>query len=706
MNRQNRAPLSALIKHLCIALILLCSFQIHAVEMPLTSPLKKIFPTASHTDPADKDLAILPVYRLNQLEGYAFHTAELAPVRGYGGKPIDIMIGLDPKGRYTGFATIDHHEPIFLKGNGPSKLEQYMAQLIGAPASDRIYIRGDNQATLKGGENSVYIDGISSATVTTHAINKTITRAARAAARAKELAGYSSPTRYLPKTDLFESLSLQQLLDRGLVKHWPIYAPQIESAKQAKQLGYPSQPIAMNDQPPLTEFYLAYMSHPLVSKNLLSDSAFSRWNKEITGSTTTNSATANNDQYLLLLSRGQLPSDNLSSIFTIQQRGMNVVSNRADFSPYADQLKAPLGNVEHIELIKIPTVASYDPTARTNLIFSARPTTKLKESYQLPKQYFNKIQATAPQDSPLWHQLWQQRQFQIAILLLGLVLLTVLFVMQHSLASKSTLFHRIRWGYLAFTLGFIGFYAQGQLSIVNVLTLQHLFLDGTSLDLFLLDPITCILWCYVLVSLVIFGRGLYCGWLCPFGALQEFAGWLAKRLQIKPLQIKRPWHQRLQKLKYLLFGSIVIVSFYSLALAEQLAELEPFKTVTTLFFQREWSYVLYALVLLLVAMKIHKVYCRYVCPLGAGLAILGAIPIFNWLTRRAECGTPCQSCRRQCEIDAIAVTGDIDMKECIQCLECVVIYQDPKLCAIDVATVKKQRLYDKRQQQLLIAKAD
>jgi polyferredoxin len=89
-------------------------------------------------------------------------------------------------------------------------------------------------------------------------------------------------------------------------------------------------------------------------------------------------------------------------------------------------------------------------------------------------------------------------------------------------------------------------------------------------------------------------------------------------------------------------------------------------------------------------MKIHKVYCRYLCPLGAGLAILGRFPLFKWLRRRDECGSPCQLCKtKKCEIDAIKSTGEIDYGECIQCLECVVTIENPNICVIDKYKGKK-----------------
>jgi NosR/NirI family nitrous oxide reductase transcriptional regulator len=129
---------------------------------------------------------------------------------------------------------------------------------------------------------------------------------------------------------------------------------------------------------------------------------------------------------------------------------------------------------------------------------------------------------------------------------------------------------------------------------------------------------------------------------------------------------------------------LVGTSFYSLSLAEKLAEVEPFKTSLTLNFVRYWPFVLYAALLLLLSLKIHKFYCRYLCPLGAGLAIIGRFPLLKWLTRRKECGSPCQLCRnKKCDIDAINQDGSIDYGECIQCLECLVTIESPKLCVVN-----------------------
>jgi len=90
--------------------------------------------------------------------------------------------------------------------------------------------------------------------------------------------------------------------------------------------------------------------------------------------------------------------------------------------------------------------------------------------------------------------------------------------------------------------------------------------------------------------------------------------------------------------------------------------------------------VLWAGVLVLLSAFVYKSYCRYLCPLGAGMALLGRLRRLAWLPRRAECGQPCQRCRNDCSYQAIDRKGAIDYEECFQCLDCVAIYQSDQLC--------------------------
>jgi len=103
------------------------------------------------------------------------------------------------------------------------------------------------------------------------------------------------------------------------------------------------------------------------------------------------------------------------------------------------------------------------------------------------------------------------------------------------------------------------------------------------------------------------------------------------------------------------------------------------------------GFVLYAALLLVIGIFNHKFYCRYVCPLaGAGLAIPARIRLFDWLKRHKECGSPCQICANECEIQAIHPDGRINPNECHYCLDCQVTYWNDQKCPPMIQKRKKR----------------
>ncbi|HAB90857.1 MAG TPA: regulatory protein NosR, partial [Pseudomonas sp.] len=226
----------------------------------------------------------------------------------------------------------------------------------------------------------------------------------------------------------------------------------------------------------------------------------------------------------------------------------------------------------------------------------------------------------------------------------------------------------------------IGWYALGQLSIVNVLTFAHSIMHDFSWELFLSDPIIFILWGVTAAIVLLWGRGVFCGWLCPFGALQEIINEIARKIKIPQYDVPFALHERLWAIKYIILLVLFGISLESMSAAEQYAEIEPFKTAITLKFDRQWWFVLYAVILLVVNIFTRKVYCRYICPLGAALAIPTKLRLFDWLKRRKECGTPCQLCAVECEVQAIHPDGTINANECHHCLDCQVTYFNEDRC--------------------------
>ena len=177
------------------------------------------------------------------------------------------------------------------------------------------------------------------------------------------------------------------------------------------------------------------------------------------------------------------------------------------------------------------------------------------------------------------------------------------------------------------TLGFIGWYAQGQfLSIVTLLGVVkaarqnfNLWLSavrsGLAAHLGLRDRDSVCLGPWHVLRLAVSLRRV-ARLRGPVGPL----AWLA-RIYPNPRLGMVAGAVEILSPAVLVIGTVLDAS-----LAETLAEVEPFKTSITLGFDREWPFVAYAGLLLAAAMVMFKPYCRFLCPLGAALVCGRARP--------------------------------------------------------------------------------
>ena len=661
--------------------------------------IQELFPKATDIRDRLPDYPVYPVYQLQELIGYAYESRDISPLQGFAGKPVSMLIGLDSRGRFTGIRILNHHEPVFLHGLGEEPLFEFIDQYEGRSLTEQIIIDTSGSRSGKSPDgNVVHFDGVSKATVSVLIINDTVLSSALKVAR-KKLEGFTQAPATRAKTDLYQPLSWAQLIERGYIGHWRISSAAIEQKLGSPLVDYPeaSQP---DPGEPFAELFFGYINAPMVGRNLLGDEGFQRL-KEKTGP---------DAQILAVMSRGLYP--HLPDDFTpgsspdrlgLQQNSLSLDIRDINVFDQNIQINADgMPEFARTTLFRVGGNAGFNPGAEATLKLGVTlrknhlvaDSTELEIPMAFAQELFEAVEVTPrPEDNrqPVWIGLWKERWLTISLLVLSLTLLTVFFARQRTLSQYPKLVHRFRWGFLFFTLFFIGFYAQGQLSVVNIYTLFLAIWDGFSLNVFLMDPVLFILWTYTFISLFVWGRGLFCGWLCPFGALQEMAAWLGEKLKLRQVKVPEKWHRRLILLKYPILLVLVGTAFYSLELAEKLVEVEPFKTGITLIFVRYWPFVAYAVGLLVVGMFIHKFYCRYLCPLGAGLAVLGKLRLFSWLDRVELCGKPCQHCKNSCGINAIHKDGRIDYNECIQCLECVVILKDQSQCVDKVLEKKRQR---------------
>ena len=294
------------------------------------------------------------------------------------------------------------------------------------------------------------------------------------------------------------------------------------------------------------------------------------------------------------------------------------------------------------------------------------------------ERFFVRKEAVVPL-SPLQEAL-RGRAKDLIVLAALLIALIALLLRRLEALSAHPAFQPLRLTVLGVVVAFVGWWGQGQLSIVTPLATIQTTLAGGSFAFLLYDPFSLVIWGAAILGLILWGRGLFCGWLCPFGALQEFAAKLGSLLRIKPLDVPRAWDRPLRGLKYIVLAALIGVAIFAPIHIDKAAEVEPFKTAITTIFLREWYYVAYAVFWLLLSMVLFKGFCRYVCPLGALLAIGGVFRQKDWIARRTECGSPCQLCRVKCAYGAIEPTGEVNYSECFQCLDCVTIHESPSLC--------------------------
>lgn len=684
----------AIFKRVCLLIFIFVSFfhsTSHAKVGDVThipAQIESIFPTATRVGDAEPDLPVIPVYQLNELLGYVFETNDFTNFMGFAGEPINILIGLDPQGVIKGLQVLQHNEPIFVYGLGEPPFFDFVNQYKEHSIRERFIIDSDDRSSA----NSTYFDGVTKATVSVLVANDTIITSALKVARAK-LDGFVAPSNMIlkPLPDSMPLLSFDELLAQGFITHWQVPVAQILADKSLASEVISAIEVIEPVTGQFVDLYLAFLNIPIIGTNLLGDAEFARLQENLKPG----------EHALLVFSQGdysyvseEFIPQTVPSRLSLTQGGFPADIRDIDFySYYEPSFATRLPEYQDIHVLRLKSQSGFELSRDITLglgvnyqaSFFDTQQHVFTHTMQLPESLFMlNPDADVGEPIPLWMRIWQDRSIIIAITCLYLLGISILFIKQTALVKNQKLTHWIRGGSLLFILFFIGFYAQGQLSVVNIYTLLLSLYNGFKIEVFLLDPVIFILWVFVFISLFLVGRGLYCGWLCPFGALQELAGLLAKKLKIKQINIAPQYHKWGQTLKYIILIGLVLTAFVSLNVAEKLAEVEPFKTSITLHFVRTWPFVVYALLLLALSMKIHKVYCRYLCPLGAGLGLVGRFPLFKLLRRRQECGTPCQLCKtKKCDIDAINKDGSIDYGECIQCLECVVTIENPSLCVID-----------------------
>ena len=659
--------------------------------------LSPFFPSPFYVGEKDAELPVWVIFKEGPVPtpvGYAFESIDFAQIPGFAGTPMNLLVAIDTDGQLMSVRVLSQHEPVFVGGLGEEPLNVFLMQYKGKSLLQNITV--SSRLNRSGGVSAdeVVLDGVSKATASVRIINQTVISTALQVARAKLGFAHGRDPNDVARVrhDLLDKKSWQELVDEGLVVHRRIYNRDVQALFAGTPLEDADEVALASPDEVFIDLYVALVSVPSIGRSLFDDKAMEEITRYL----------AKDDHALLVMSAGR---DSFIDAEFVRGAAPRMLSLTQDKLPMEMRdldvdVASILPGAPKVSAIKVFQVASHaglDPSLPWQLslhvlrqkgfIYPEQAVRDVVAAYELPERFT--IRPVIEKKLEGWQAVWVDRAWELYVLVLALAILTGALFLQKRLFVPGRRLVIFRYAFLTFTLGFLGWYAQAQLSIVNVTALVQSLKAGRSLAFFLYDPLTVILWGFVLISLVLWGRGTFCGWLCPFGALQEFVSVVARRLGAFQLRVSSTWNERLRMLKYLAFVAILLAAYTSTGVTDWMVEVEPFKTAITVVFSRSWPYVGYAVGLLLIGAFIYKFFCRYLCPLAAGLEVLGLMRRFDWITRRPECGSSCQYCRSVCDYDAITTDGRIDYRECFQCLDCVSIYHDPERCVAEIALRKK-----------------
>lgn len=639
------------------------------------APCKEVFPKADSFSERKGRPSYVEAYHdehgKQQLLGYVFLSTDIVDIPAYSGKPVVTLIGMDARGKIVGIRILKHSEPILLVGIPESQLTRFIQQFLGKHAWDKVEI---GKARAEGGY--IGIDAISGATVTVIAENQVVMRSAYEVARQVGII-QAKPRPQAVFTPATGKRNWNTLLEEGSIRRLTVSTADVGSEGNGR---------------PYLDAYFGYLNAPDIGRSILGDRVYERLMADLKP----------NEHAIFIVANG-IASFKGSGFVRGGIYDRIQVSQEMDSFTFRD---TDYRNLYGIEAAGAPSYeesgifivrsASFSAAYPWSLVFlgnkvdkqtGAKTFANFDREYWLDARYLEGGRPTVVKPDPTWLRVWKAKKVEIALFVLLLGATATVYALRDKLVRRATRKDK-RWvdvpKYLIWTcsVGFVGFYGLAQPSITHVLTWFHSLVYQWKWELFLSDPLIFIFWWFIIITVFIWGRGLFCGWLCPYGALSELAHKVGGALGLKRFQFHLPLslHNKLKWLKYGIFALLVAVSFYSIGLAEKMAELEPFKSTFLVggVWNRSWPFVLYWTALFGLALFVERPFCKYLCPLGAGLAIPTTFRFFG-LKRKAECET-CHACQKGCGSLAINDAGQIDQRECLLCLECQVLYYDDHTC--------------------------
>lgn len=608
-----------------------------------------------------------------EVVGWIALSTDFVDIKAYSSKPLVTLVGLDPDGIITGARVVHHSEPILLIGIPEQALYDFVDFYAGQPALQRIVVGRASKADV------VSVDAISGATVTVLAQNTTVLETARALGTSVGV----FPVSVMVQGHFVEDpvpWTFEQMLERGALGRLVV---------TAADMGLDESPDAYVD------LFFGVADAPQVGVPLLGENNYAYY-----------MARLEPEEHLFVIFNTGTGSFKGSAfvrggIFdrVRVQQGLREISFRdTDYwnLPEAAAEDAPEMTEGALFILR---GGRFAPGSPYDLIFLGsrydhrgaftRDFREFTASHQLPETLY--IVDTRAGGGIPWRQAWSNRRVEVGVFAAYLMLVVALFLARRFLTMDAKRLDRLHTASMIFGFTVVGVYMGAQPSVTQILTALDSLAHEWRWDLFLSEPFIFIGWIFIVSVSLIWGRGVFCGWVCPYGAMNELAFKISKRLGFQGYELPERIHGKLRYLRYVILVVLIGTYLWDSMLGERIAEIEPFKsTFLVPIWTREAGFVAWWLLLLALSFAMYRPFCRYLCPLGGGIALLSSFRP-SGPKRRAFCSS-CKICTRACEPRAFRPDGSIDPRECLSCMECEATYRDDDRCPPLIGLVKLEGL--------------
>jgi NosR/NirI family nitrous oxide reductase transcriptional regulator len=686
---QCRAGVSAWLAHICIAIIGTAS-SIGILALVFAAPalaekgklrerltsevMAVVYPAgAERLGPEEGAPPAIAVFKDDKPVAYVFSTLDIVAATGYSTTPFDVIAGVDLEGRITGAKVVFHNENYIVHDRVRQRLlDTFLSREAGRP------IRGAPA-------NLLPPDFVAGATISARAMRAAVLATAALVLRPR--VAHAAVTVPTLDVESYSAKSFDELLAEGAVVRRRVTSGEVAAALTQAGASTPrlEVPLRAKGEDLYIEFITGLFTPPAIGGNLIGLPKFEDYKREQPGGSQAIFIASNGPYDILGTKYFRTSEGNRFDRLRIIQEGRTFGFVQTDYT-YA----AGFRGQQNAGVFALAAGSGFDPVKpwRLELLVNGTGATPATVAfgldYQVPDTLVLKPAATEPEPEPVavapWVEAWSDARLNVAILTVLLATLTLIFLFQATLARHRLAHRLVRNGFLVIVLVWLGWTAGAQLSIVHVMNYLMAPFKHFEIGFYLAEPLMIIIAVYTLISLFLIGRGVFCGWLCPFGALQELLGQVSRALRVPQWNPSSALEKRLWMGKYIAAGAVLLLVMTEIDPSGATIEIEPFKTAITSKFTRAWPYLIYAGALLAIGHISERANCRFLCPLGGVLAALDRLHLLNLLKRRPECGSPCHLCERSCPVRAIEPSGVIKTSECFQCLDCQVEYYDDKRC--------------------------